>query len=781
MPTPAQIEAQCLLEREQIRGGIQQLRNNTRQLEARAYASASVYGVTMVSALLPEVIETLDNTRQQLKRAKNGPYFAEVNQYLDNIETDVIAAIGLKVFLDCVFSYRADDSTVTSLSASIGAALEGEAEMRFYEASDPNTLSYIQRSYWHRSAGTRQKQKVAKTLMRRRDVNWSPWSRSIRVRLGGWVAESICTTSGWFMKSNTMYQGKKDLTIVPTPEFLAQKDAVMRQAEDHAHFNWPMLIPPNDWGPDQSGGYLLNELRRNNRLIRGHRGSNQGCLQPTVPYGFLNRLQQVAYKLNPFTVEVAEILFERKISVGKFHPILELELPPKPLDIADNDEARKTYRREAAQVMNQNAQQIRRSSRTRSTMSLLKRFKDVPEFYLPWSFDYRGRVYPIPSFLTPQDTDFGKSLLRFVVEAEMDSKAEFWLAFQVATAYGLDKATIQERHEWVSLNNDLITRVALDPIGNLDEWANTEEPWQFLAACDEFYHCCILRDRHTTGLPVAVDATCSGLQILAGLARDQSTARLVNVLPGDTPQDAYKAVAEVAKTYLPENLAALLDRKVTKRTVMTIPYNAKPFSNRQYIRAALKDKGAEFSNDDLKLITQAVIRAMNEVVPGPMAVMRWINEEVKEALNQGKTEISWTTPSGFKVNQRLMKPNLVRVQMKLLGSCDLRVADGETSAIDKHRHKAATAPNLIHSLDASLLHIAFRDFPVPFTVIHDSVLCRATDMDLLNQRVRDTYTELFSDSDFLNEFAVQIGANTPPPIIGDFDPSAVKDSTYFFC
>ena len=32
---------------------------------------------------------------------------------------------------------------------------------------------------------------------------------------------------------------------------------------------------------------------------------------------------------------------------------------------------------------------------------------------------------------------------------------------------------------------------------------------------------------------VATDATCSGLQILSGLARDKSTAKLVNVVPGD--------------------------------------------------------------------------------------------------------------------------------------------------------------------------------------------------------------------------------------------------------
>ena len=89
-----------------------------------------------------------------------------------------------------------------------------------------------------------------------------------------------------------------------------------------------------------------------------------------------------------------------------------------------------------------------------------------------------------------------------------------------------------------------------------------------MAACHEYYHCCIAKDKKTTGLMVAVDATCSGLQILAGLARDESTAELVNVVPSSKPSDAYKAVAEKAKEFLPTYMQ-LDNRSVCKRTVMT--------------------------------------------------------------------------------------------------------------------------------------------------------------------------------------------------------------------
>jgi len=40
---------------------------------------------------------------------------------------------------------------------------------------------------------------------------------------------------------------------------------------------------------------------------------------------------------------------------------------------------------------------------------------------------------------------------------------------------------------------------------------------------------------------------------------------------------------------------------------------------------------------------------------------------------------------------------------------------------------------------------------------------------------------LFAEHDYLNDFAKQIGAETPPPIIGDLNPELVLDSPYFFC
>ncbi len=780
MPTPAQIDEQIQLEREQIRQGLRELRRNTKNLEEKEYASAAVYGVASVQTLIPLVTEQITKTVLRIKRGDVGQSFSEIWQYLSGLEPEAAAAIAAKVTIDKLFSPKKGSSQLQNVADGIGTAIENECMMRHYESNVPGLLHTLKKNYWHRSIGTHQKVVVIRTLMNRLDVShWQTWGRANRVKLGTWLLDCICKASGWFDKDLRREGRKTNTYLIPTKVFVDQKEQIMGTAELFSPCAWPMLIEPNDWTNERAGGYLLNEVMRGHDMVR--RGFGVGRIQGETPINFLNQIQKVAYTLNPFTVKVAETLLEKQIEVGKFVPIVELPLPPKPYDIADNKESRKDYRRRAAEVMNINAQAYRRSCRTRMTMNAVKIFKDKKKFFVPFSFDYRGRCYPIPAFLTPQDTDFGKSLLRFYEQAYVTPEAEGWLAFQCATTFGLDKSTMRERQDWTHANIDRITRVATDPIRNLSDWADADEPWTFLAACDEYFHCVIECDRSHTSLPVAVDATCSGLQILAGLAKDASTARLVNVLPSDRPQDAYKVIAVEAEPHCPAVIRPHMDRKTTKRTVMTVPYNAKPFSNRGYIREALKDKGVEVEKDDLTATVKAVRNAMDVVVPGPMAVMKWIESEVGAAIKRGATELTWVTPSGFVVTQRLMKKEVKQIKLELLGRVELKVATEDSNKVDIDHHKNATAPNLIHSLDASLLHLTALSFRAPLALIHDSVLARAVDMGQLSDLVRQTYMELFADRTYLKEWAEQIGAQTEPPIIGDLEPERVIESTYFFC
>ena len=782
MVTHTNLHRQFLLEQEAISCGRQRLHDSLEKLEDKSYASASVYGVSSIKEALPYLVKTVEENFSKLKNGQAGKFYREVSEYLDDLEPLAISTILLKITFDRVFSTMKGANLVTPTLVALGSALESECKFRWYKHNNPGLMQYISNTYFHDACGTMQKQAIASKKFGEHGIRWNNWSVKTKASLGRWGLCIVMDTTGWFtINKRKTHRKRYEYRVVPTPEFNDKRTELIKSAELFAGIPWPMLVVPDEWGYDEAGhiiygGYLTN------RMMKGHdltRKGNHFIIHGETPINFLNKLQRVKYCVNRHVLDVAE---EMKLSgrvIGKFIPISPATKLPRPADADENEQSNLAWRRAMAEAYNADRINFKRSVRTRTQLEAADKFKD-DVFYLCWSFDYRGRAYPIPAFLTPQDTDFGKALLRFADESSVTDEAELWLSFQVATTYGLDKETLEDRHQWVSKNTDLITKVATDPVRYLSEWEEVDEPWQFMASCHEYYHCCIAKDKLTTGLMVAVDATCSGLQILAGMAADKSTAELVNVVPSEKPSDAYKAVAEKAKEFLPSYMHPWMNRSVCKRTVMTIPYNATKDSSRKYIREALLEKGIDPTKDELTQVVNAVYSSMDSIVPGPMEVMRWIKKHVGQYIRNGATEVQWVTPSGFIVNQRRDDIETKQMQLQLLGRTQIRLPTGKSKP-SPTKHKSSTAPNYIHSFDASILHRSFNQFDEPFTVIHDSVLCRAGDMGTLNRLVRETYTNIFSEKCWLSEFAETINASEPPPIVGTLDPKVVSNSTYFFC
>ena len=63
----ASIDVQIKHERAAIVQGLERLEENTKRLEEKDYASASVYGITTIDALLPLVIERIKETNKRTR------------------------------------------------------------------------------------------------------------------------------------------------------------------------------------------------------------------------------------------------------------------------------------------------------------------------------------------------------------------------------------------------------------------------------------------------------------------------------------------------------------------------------------------------------------------------------------------------------------------------------------------------------------------------------------------------------------------------------------------
>lgn len=779
MATRQQLDRQFHREIEARQEAVKRLRERTRTAEDRCYASSTVYGSAFLNSGLEAITKEITTKLHRISQGWAADKAAAVIAIKD-CDPAVLALITAKGILDVLGQRKLEKPTYAAVTYHIGNLVFDQILLDQFSAQHKDLFDAAQHTI-HAHKGYSYKVQRYRAAMRKHGIQAARWPSSVKVLVGGWLMDRLAVATGWITTRIVRASTHKTQTLVVyEPEFLRMKEALMERAEAFAACLWPMLCEPNDWTQDSSGGYLTNELRRLTSLVRSSIPKKRCLLlRESQALAMLNRLQRVPYRINSRILEIANFCMERRISVGKFRAEEPTPPPPKPepWETAP-DEEKLAYRRARTQIEDRNSALAQKNYRTAEAVFVANKYKEEV-FWIPWSFDFRGRCYPIPTSLSPQGTDFDKSLIYFQEEGDVN---EWWLAFQVATTYGLDKAPLQDRIDWTRNNHNLIDLIASDPEGTVDEWSQAEEPWCFLAAALEYSQCVIHKTKKTSGLPVSVDATCSGLQHLSALALDKTAAEMVNVVPTEKPSDGYAIVAEKAKEILPKHLHPLMNRKLTKRTVMTTPYGVTENSARDYIRQELK--GVELEKGELQAIVKAVYRfAVREVFAGPCASMAFIQKTAGTKIKEGSTTLEWFTPSGFHVIQEYRKNESQPVSTKLLGQ---RVQtwlnkEWEERQIDLNKARTAASPNLIHSLDASLLHLVFANWEYPFTVIHDCVLGRSCDMDQMGKQIRDKFVEIYSQP-VLQQWAKSLGVEFDETVMQNtLNINDVQESSYFFC
>ena len=832
------IARQFALEAEAARLGAEKLRERTEADEQREYASGTVWGRSVINQQIKTIAAAIDAQKKRLTNGRAQAGATKVTDVLEVVEPEVLAAIAAKKAFDLIARGKDDKgnwkNTYTNVCQTIGAAIQAECRIRWYELKAPKQWKSVCKKFFHASTGTTHKERSSKTIMNKLGFRWANWSRAKEFQVGAFLLDCIMQNTVWFESVNTGNAGKNSYHIITLhSQMKGMRETLMVLAELQAPLTFPMLCEPADWSNDYIGGYLTSELRQGFSLVRGRKtGKGSTLILGKHPLEMLNTLQRVAYRINPVTFAVMSHLHEKGQTLTSF--VMEDNEAPIPRPDTEDKDILKAWRFERSQQENRNAGLRGKRYRSMETYEVAERFAVEERFFVPWSFDYRGRVYPLISYLSPQGTDMEKSLYLFADEQPVTEGAKRWLAIHLANCAGEDKLPLDARVQWVEDNLPFIEAVALDPLNHLSVIEATDSPWCFIAAAHEYYHCVVTGEKKTTGLPVATDATCSGLQHLSAATLDAATAHLVNVSPTERPSDAYKAVLHRTVELLREPPADLIayftkknkersdkaeeegkepnhfdltqlddladwaesiGRSLTKRVVMTVVYAATEEGNKGHIKEAVdkfeiaKEKRGEgerrhITSNELVIYVKFMRKAMAEVVPGPMAVMEWIKQSIANYYRDDdhkENDITWMSPSGFPVEQRKRKPNIVRVRTKLLGDVvTSAVAEGFLKEAQPRQHASAGAPNWIHSLDSSLLHLAFAGFDKPYTLIHDSILTTATDMDYMSGVIREQFREIYEGNP-LADFAEQLGADGSSLIIGDLKVADVEQSDYFFC
>ena len=298
-----------------------------------------------------------------------------------------------------------------------------------------------------------------------------------------------------------------------------------------------------------------------------------------------------------------------------------------------------------------------------------------------------------------------------------------------------------------------------------------------------------------------MDGSCNGLQNFSAMLRDEVGGVATNLVPSDKPNDIYLAVAEVCygKVQAAEDdpmrdlwLAHGVNRKVAKRSVMTLPYGSTKFASRDFIlNDYIRDGDGVFPKEvqaqASSWLNNHLWDSIGEVVVKARQAMDWLQECSGKILDQYEV-IQWKTPTGFVVQQdyRKMAPQGT-VRVLLFGGARWNIS-GATDKPDRVAHRNAIAPNFIHSMDASHMQLvaikAASEGINSLAMIHDDFGTHAADAARFGQIIREVFLEMYQETDWLYEFAaryMEAGVVlSDPPEKGTLDLDQVLDSAYFF-
>ena len=421
-----------------------------------------------------------------------------------------------------------------------------------------------------------------------------------------------------------------------------------------------------------------------------------------------------------------------------------------------------------------------------------------------YSFDSRGRAYVVnQALLNPQGADHAKSLLSF----NRPKQVSTWdLKITLANHAGEDKVSYDDRIKWVDENEANILEVGKDP------WSTQSMSWlvssgistekkskfQFIATCLAYYELALWitetgsDEGFLCDIPVAYDATNSGLQILSAIGRDDYVAPYVNITSTAKPGDIYQLIGTaVAKKKPVEKLEILPSdskawRKIVKRNVMTKNYAATRYGmgTQQW-----EDKPAK-QDDDTNVwhtLTFAECRKLGETTYDTcteyltkasqlMETMKYASSFNKDAV------ITWKLPDGFLAFQA--KPKFKKEQIRVVVGETLKlVLQIPQKEADSRAHASAIAPDVVHSLDAWLLSNIINKLPseANLAFVHDAFGSDSVYGATIQECAKEAYYETTSRT-VMSLILEQIaGQPIELPSAGNWVPEEIFKADYIVC
>ena len=296
-----------------------------------------------------------------------------------------------------------------------------------------------------------------------------------------------------------------------------------------------------------------------------------------------------------------------------------------------------------------------------------------------------------------------------------------YIKIAAANEFGMDKLSWKDRIFWFDYNErDLFSLV--------DQAANK---FLYTKAINAYQDAV---NGVPTGYIMSLDATASGLQIMACLSGCLKTAAAVNLIDTGDREDVYTEVATGMNLILDPVDAVV--RADVKKPVMTHYYNK---SRQGSLRGEREN---------------AFHEVLNSLFSGAEDVMNLINE----CWDNSALYHKWVTPDGHVSKVKVTEAMDTRIEVDELDHTTFTYR--YTSNQPSTRH-TSLCPNYIHSLDAWVARMMVRmahKQGFQLAHIHDSFWASPNHMNKVRNNYRVILAKL-ADSDALNKFMLDVTGN----------------------
>lgn len=801
-------------------GGVKRAELSALRLEQAGKASENPYAKEVYrDFVLPVAAQILNDVQSK----GVGRRQAHVS-LLEDLDSESVAFLAVRTTLNVLMAHGMgnDLCNVRGLSTFIGRSIYTELLLLDFDKANPELYYTLARDFQRRmSKSELHRLKAMRHEAKKNGIAIREWPLGAREQVGMYLL-SLLEGAGMIeiLPARIVNNRNVPPDVVLTAGLLVKLDKIKAYVALTSPVFGPCVEPPHDWISGTEGGFHTPRMQRSAPLlVRGPASSRhlyREAHMPTV-LAAVNALQRTAWRINDRILDIVFSVAQEGLSAGEIVGTSFTAKPAQPSWLmpgmtveqmtAQQEQQFRAWKLRLAEWYTQRKISGTKYNRFYSATRTAEQFRAEPRLYFCYFSDTRGRLYPYTYGVSPQGSDMQKALLEFAEGKPLATpQAVRWFLIHGANKYGFDKADLDARAIWAIEREELWRHIAADPV-NHREWEEADKPLQFLAWVLEFVRWRADEQAFVSHLPISMDGSCNGLQNLSAMLRDEVGGAATNLTANAKMADIYQIVADKARERMhadvpatPEEavlrdrwLAHGISRKVVKRTVMTTPYGVTQQSAVKYVISDYLSQRADhgFDRKEWKAASLYLMRflwpAIGDVVVKGRLIMAWLKTGSRKIAKSFKKSeepvIWWITPSGFPASQCYFEMEVHRIRTHLHGEEKIRLYT-ETDEPDVNNHTTGMAPNFVHSMDASHLHLtaaAAKDAGIDsLAMIHDDYGTHAEDAEKLYRIIRETFVAMYEKHDPLRSLQAKYPAMGVPPERGGLDINEVLRSSFFF-